>query len=190
MNIYEELLNRFHEVKGTEFGSFTEDKKLDELLKRLSTCEQINEKYGIDLTTNQFNVMNISSVNKFNASVSMCGGDGYIGLISEIFNSDKQPEVAEMLLKISHPTGAYIFGDYYPQAFFNDFFEEVKRESNPKYVDPLNKSLYYTLENAMNVLDIYEKIHKKYSERNKENYRQEMIRRKKIELENLEKQLS
>ena len=73
--------------------------------------------------------------------------------------------------------------------FFNDFFEEVKRESNPKYIDPLNKSLYYTLENAMNVLDIYEKIHKKYSEKNKENYRQEMIRRKKIELENLEKRL-
>ena len=186
MNIYEEFLNRFHEVKGIEFGSFTEDKKLDELLVKLSSCEKIKEKYGIDLMDRKFTIRNISSENKFNASISMCGGDGYIGLVSEIFNSDKQPETPEMLLKISHPTGAYIFGDYYPQIFFNEFFEEVKRETNPEYIDSLNKSLYYTLENAMNVLNNYDKIHKKYVEMNKENYKKEMIRRKKIELENLE----
>ena len=187
MNIYEELLNRFHEVKGSEFKSFTEDKNLDKILNKLSICEKINEKYGIDLTSRKFSNFNVTNENKFNASVSMCGGDGYIGLFSEIFNSKKQPEVAEMLLKISHSTGAYIFGDYYPYEFFDEFFEEVRNKTKPKYVDPLNHSLYYTLENVMNTLDIYQKIYSIYSEMNKENYKKEMIKLKKAEIEALEK---
>jgi len=53
----------------------------------------------------------------------------------------KQPE-DELLLVISFPTGAYIFGDDYPTEFFKEFFQELKTY-NPKYTDTTNKTLYF-----------------------------------------------
>lgn len=190
MNIYKELLARFYEVKGEDIERHTKDDDLKSLLKNLSVCEEIKDVYGIDLTDNNlFNNVEAYTVNNFRTRLHMRGGDGYIGLFSEIYNSDKQPSNKEMLLKISHPTGAYIFGDYYPRDFFDKFFQEVQERTNVEYVDAPNHSLYYTLENVMETLRVYKEIYEEYVEKNKENYRLEMIRRKKAELEKLEASL-
>jgi hypothetical protein len=190
MNLYRELLDKFYEVKGKDIANFTKDKDLESLLNSLSVCVEIKDAYDIDLTNkNVFKNFNVYNINKFNASISMSSGDGYIGLFSEIYNSDKQPKGEQMLLKISHPTGAYIFGDYYPSGFFNKFFQELQERTKVEYVDSLNNSLYYTLENAMESLRLYKEIYAKYSKNNEENYKIEMIRRKKEELERLESQL-
>jgi hypothetical protein len=191
MNLYKELLERFYEVKGHDIKSFTKDKDLESLLNQLSICGEIKEKYEIDLMdTTIFSRFNVLNADNFNACVYMNGGDGYVGSFSKIYNSDKQPNGEEMLFKISHPTGAYIFGDYYPSDFFNKFFEEIINKTNVEYIDPVNHSLYYTLENSLDALYIYKKICREYVEKNKENYKLEMIKRKKEEIEKLENQLN
>lgn len=189
MNIYKELLDRFCEVKGDDIERNTKDYDLKSLLKHLYICKEIKDAYTIDLTSKLFINLNVSSVNAFNSRVNMRGGDGYIGLFSEIYNSDKQPNDEQMLLKISHSTGAYMFGDYYPRDFFDKFFQEVQERTNVEYVDIVNRSLYYTLENVMETLQLYKEIYEEYVEKNKENYRLEMIKRKKAELEKLEAEL-
>lgn len=190
MNIYKEMLEKLYEVKGREIKSFTKIKDLERLLNTLSICEEIKSKYNIDLTDrDMFNEFNVSTVDSFSAQVSMNGGDGYIRLISEIYNSDKQPIGSEMLFKIAHPTGAYIFGEYYPRDLFNEFFEELKNRTNFEYLDDVNHSLYYKIENMLESLGIYNKIYKEYSEKNKENYKKEMIKRKKEEIERLESEI-
>ena len=187
MNVYEKMLKSFYKEKGSDLKSFTKEKDLESLLKTLSTCEYIKEKYGIDLSSrNLFSSFNVSDINKFNANVYMHGGDGYIGLISEVYNASNQPKEPEMLLKISHTTGAYIFGDYYPSDLFEEFFKAIQDKTDVKYMDPINHSLYYSLENTVETLKIYEEIYKEYTEKNKENYKKVMIERKKAELKALE----
>lgn len=58
----------------------------------------------------------------------------------------KQPE-NERLYMISFPTGAYIFGDSYPENTFKSFFGELKGYG-AKYVDTKNSNLYFTSEKA------------------------------------------
>ena len=188
MNVYEKMLREFHKAKGTELKSFTKEKDLESLLNTLSICENIKEKYGLDLSNrNVFSGFSVSSIDRFSANVYMNGGDGYVGSITGIYNSAKQPKSSQILLKISHPTGAYIFGDYYPVDLFNEFFSEVIENTMVEYCDHVNHSLYYTLENTMDTLKKYDEIYKKYIEKNKENYRRIMIERKKHEIEALER---
>ena len=64
-----------------------------------------------------------------------------------------------------------------------------KREQKVEYVDILNHSLYYTLENVMESITIYKEVYKEYVEKNKENYKKVMIEQKKLEIERLQKEL-
>ena len=190
MNVYDKMLRQFYKEKGEEIRKFTKEDDLEKILKTLSTVEKIKDKYGIDFNDSKlFNSYNVTDIYRFNASVSMRGGDGYIGTISKIYNSDKQPSKPQLLLKISHSTGAYIFGNYYPIDFFNEFFKELQDKTKVEYVDPINHSLYYTLENAMESISIYNEVYAEYREKNKENYNKVMIEQKKLEIEKLQKEL-
>ncbi len=96
-----------------------------------------------------------------------------------------QPE-DEVLLSISLPPGAYIFGKDYPQEIFNQFFNELK-EYNPKYKDSMNYTLYYPLDNAKDVFNNFDKILEKYRKINKEDINRRKIIKLKKELEELQK---
>ena len=189
MNVYDKMLKQFQKEKGTEIRKYTKEDDLEGLLKTLSTVEKIKEKYGIDLIDKMFRSFNVTDISRFSANIYIGGGDGYIGTFSEIYNSDKQPPSPQLLLKISHSTGAYIFGDYYPKDLFNEFFAELQAKTKVEYVDILNHSLYYTLENVMESITIYKEVYKEYVEKNKENYKKVMIEQKKLELERLQMEL-
>ena len=73
--------------------------------------------------------------------------------------------------------------------FFNEFFKELQDRTKVEYVDPINHSLYYTLENAMESISIYNEVYTEYREKNKENYNKVMIEQKKLEIERLQKEL-
>jgi len=92
----------------------------------------------------------------------------------------------EMLLSISFPAGAYIFGKDYPQELFLEFFSELKKY-NPKYKDSVNHTLYYPLDNAKDVFNNFDEILNKYHKINKEDCNKREIIRLKKELEELQK---
>jgi hypothetical protein len=71
------------------------------------------------------------------------------------------------LLVISFPTGAYIFGEDYPKDLFREFFDELK-SYNPKYCDTRNSTLYFSLDNAKDVYNNFDKIIEKYKTIHKE----------------------
>ena len=98
----------------------------------------------------------------------------------------KQPE-NEWLFIISFPTGAYIFGeDYnYQKELFKDFFNELK-SYNPDYSDTANKHLYWKLENAKTIYEMFKSILNKYYERNSSELKQRKVEKLRAELTRLE----
>lgn len=96
----------------------------------------------------------------------------------------RQPE-DEMLLKIYFPTGAYIFGEDYAVNFFQKFWLELK-SFKPDYIDEANHSLYWRLDNAKGVFNLFDETLKKYYELNREDAKQRRIEKMKKELEQLE----
>lgn len=96
----------------------------------------------------------------------------------------RQPE-DELLLQISFPTGAYIFGGDYPNDFFQKFWLELK-SFNPDYTDEANHSVYWKVQNAKEIFNSFENILDKYRQLNREDFNKRRIAQMKEELEKLE----
>lgn len=79
------------------------------------------------------------------------------------WSDDGRQPSNEELIKVSFPTGAYIFGDSYPTSVFNRLFTELK-SFNPLYTDTANSSLYFSLEDGARVYKEFDEIYKKYRE--------------------------
>ena len=92
----------------------------------------------------------------------------------------------EELLKISFPTGAYVFGDDYDIEFFSEFYKELHLVE-PKYEDSLNKSLYYSVENGKEAYEHYRNTYKKYCDNLAERRKQNRIKQIEKELSQLKK---
>ena len=86
---------------------------------------------------------------------------------SIVNNSQKQPEVGKWLLCFDYPTGAYVFGNEYIWDLFNDFWEELKSYKYD-FVDDLNHSLYFYLENSKDIIENYHEIFSKYKSKYKD----------------------
>ena len=91
----------------------------------------------------------------------------HIGLLGTEHNrtiawedNDNQPE-NEHLMKISFPSGPYIFSGEYPDKTFKAFFLELK-SYGPKYCDTANSSLYYASDTAHKVYLNFSAIFDKY----------------------------
>lgn len=118
-----------------------------------------------------------------------------IGLWGEKYNrtiaspDDRRQPEDELLLRLTFPGGPYIFGNYsdndYPIELFKKFFEELKAY-NPKYTDTVNKSLYFSVENAGKIFNEFPAILKKYYELKKIDARERKIEKLKAELVKLE----
>jgi hypothetical protein len=109
---------------------------------------------------------------------------GYGRFIS--WSDDGRQPQNEWLLNFSYSTGAYIFGDDYPQAIFQDFWNELKTY-NPKYIDSTNHNMYFSLENAGKILNDYNSIYSKYCELNRLDSKNRKILKLQAELEKLNK---
>lgn len=139
---------------------------------------ELKHKYGLNIEPQEINYVDFYNDGRYR----------FIGMFGEkhkrtISASDdrKQPK-DELLLQISFPTGAYIFGEDYPEDLFDRLFSELK-EYKPKYCDTINSKLYYPIESAKEVFNNFNDILSKY----KNIYKQESKQR---EIEEMEKKLN
>jgi hypothetical protein len=142
---------------------------------------ELKEKYGLNIDPSD--VRSLDWYRKGEYLSIGWWGEKYSRTISWEDNG-KQPK-DELLLQISFSTGAYIFGDDYPTEFFKKFFLELKGY-NPKYCDTVNKSLYFSMNNAAKVFNDFSDILKKYREQNSIDAKKRKIKKIKEELEKLE----
>lgn len=96
----------------------------------------------------------------------------------------RQPE-DEIMLVISFPTGAYIFGDSYPEELFERMWTEIK-SYNPKYTDDMNKTVYFPLDKAAPIANEFRNILNKYYKIYKEETNLRKVNELRRELERLE----
>jgi len=144
---------------------------------------ELEEKYGLKISNYISNnsSKNFVRINEY-LTIAIWGEEHN----RTICNIDTQP-IDEILLQISFPTGAYIFGDDYPKEIFKDFFEELK-SYNYKYIDKINDNLYFTLENSKDIFNNFNEIFKKYLEMYRNNYKQRQIEKLEKELESLKEE--
>jgi len=154
-------------------------------LERQSKCHlcgiELKEKYGFDIDPKTITSFEWVRLNN-NFTVGLWG-EKYRRTVS--WSDDGTQPEDERLLVISFPTGAYIFGDDYPEDLFKKFFLELK-SFNPKYTDSHNHGLYYSMDNAGKVFNNFKNIMNKYNELNREDYKQRRIKKMKDELKKLE----
>lgn len=156
------------------------DKMIEEANRHLFGFK-IYEEYGIDLPHG-----NIPRAAQY------CRIDDarFIGFYGEKYNrtvswedNGKQPE-DEFLLQLSFSTGAYIFGDDYPQELFKEFFNELKNYQ-PKYSDSHNNCLYFSMDNASKIYNDFPSILSKYYTKNKTQSKERKIKTLQAELDKL-----
>ena len=115
----------------------------------------------------------------------------YDGKYREINNISPTPQPKdEWLLNIRFPTGAYflIDGGSFDKPYLSDLFNKMLGEFlalNPKYVDRLNQSMYFTSDNAKEVLDKWNEITTKYKNLVGDELKKIKIEKLKAELEEL-----
>ena len=115
----------------------------------------------------------------------------YDGVYRKIDNISPLPQPSDgWLLNISFPIGAYflIDGGSFDKPFISDLFNKMLGEFlalNPKYVDRLNKSMYFTSDNAKEVLDKWNEITTKYKNLAGDELKKIKIEKLKAELEEL-----
>jgi hypothetical protein len=169
-----EVLNKYRNITVFDYDDLEQKSKY-----HLFGLE-LKEKYGLNIEPRD--ILSLEW-NKFGKYLS-------IGLYGEKYrrtiawsDDDKQPE-DELLIVVGLSTGAYIFGDDYPQELFQQFWHELKNY-NPKYSDTTNHYLYFTLEGGAKLFNEFNDILKKYYEFNKEDSKRRKIKKLQDELEKL-----
>ena len=115
----------------------------------------------------------------------------YDGKHREVNNISPTPQPTdEWLLNIRFPTGPYflIDGGSFDKPYLSDLFNKMLGEFlalNPKYVDRLNQSMYFTSDNAKEVLDKWDEITTKYKNLVGDELKKLKIEKLKAELEEL-----
>jgi len=100
-------------------------------------------------------------------------------------NCQKQPDINDEIINVSFPTGAYIFGDYYPKKLFDDFYNELKDKLKPEFVDDINRSFYLKITDCKNIVEKYNIVLDKYKELNIEEHKKYKIKKLEKELKEL-----
>lgn len=186
---YEEILEVVSKYK--ELGEVYEFRDIRDMIEKAENHLFLinwNEKYGIELA-HDVNVRGNSYIkiddyrhfSRFeDAEAEKKSGQGrYISWEDD----GKQPK-NEWLLNIGFSTGAYIFGDDYPESLFEEFWQELK-SYGPSFCDSHNYNMYFTLENSAKVFNQFNAILRKYHEKNKLEFKQRRIEKLKKELEKL-----
>lgn len=149
------------------------------------TCKyklaELEELFSIDLKGKSFSTHikmgydNTKSINYYDG--------GQSGRSISWSDDGRQPE-KEWLYVLSYPCGAYTFHSDYPTETFNNFIDEIKTY-NPKYSDTINKSFYFSQENAKAIHENIDELFNKYSGQVKDELKQIKIKKLKDELAEL-----
>lgn len=165
--------------------------KVKDNCKKFKKKYEILDKYDVDIDINKILTdENIELKSKY-ANISIYRIIGTKKSKSYILNSDKQPN-NELLMCYDHPTGSYMFGGstwgeekYYDDELFDQYFNELKNYGY-SYIDELNSTIYFTIDNGMKLYKDYEKICKKYQKLFNERIKNNKINKLKKQLEELE----
>jgi hypothetical protein len=142
---------------------------------------ELKETYGFDIDPKNINGLGLVDLGQH---TKVCWIGEKHGRTISWPDGGIQPE-DELLLYITFPTGAYIFGNDYPTQFFQRFFKELL-DLNPKYTDIHNSTLYYSMDNAGSVFNQFNVLYEKYQELNREDWKQRRIQKMKEDLLKLE----
>ena len=171
-----DMLNKHREICDYEIDSIRSKANV-----HLFAIE-LKEKYGLNIEPD--NVYSLEYVN-INDYISIgYWGEKYNRTIS--WEDDGKQPKDELLLSIQFSTGAYIFGDDYPEELFKEFFQELKTYK-PKYTDSANKGLYFPIKKAKNIFNEFQEILNNYNEKNKKESSERKIKKLEGELEQLNK---
>ena len=188
---YEDILNVCEKYADESYLSdfeFEDVRNMRDKAKNHLMIVDWQDKYGLDIKYDRqfygYNYVKIDEHRYFSyfddAKTEKKEGRGkYISWEDD----GKQPK-NEWLLSISFSTGAYIFGQDYPTALFEEFWQELK-SYNPKFCDSHNHSMYFSLETAKDIFNNFPEILKKYHEKNREDAKKRKIKKMEEEIAKL-----
>lgn len=166
---YNEILEVLHRYKDISIFNSNEIKEIEKRCNTHLFGVELVEKYGLNINPKS---IYSSTYQELTSNIVIIFMDGENTKIS--WSDDGKQPKNETLLEFKFPTGAYIFGDYYPKELFNEFFIELKSYS-PKYSDTVNKCLYFSLDNAANIFNSFNSIYTKYNNKVQDYIKKERI---------------
>ena len=156
----------------------------------LSEIDKINlsNEFGFELLGRDHTCFTPKGFGHLTYHIILAHYDGVYRMVNNI-SPTTQPK-DEWLLNVSFPTGAYflIDGGSFDKPYLSDLFNKMLGEFldlKPKYVDRLNKSMYFTSDNAKEVLDKWDEITSKYKNLVGDELKKLKIEKLKAELEEL-----
>ena len=133
----------------------------------LAEIDKINlsNKFGFELLDRDHTCYTPKGFGHLTYHIILAHYDGEYRMVNNISPTPQPTD--EWLLNISFPTGAYVLidGSIFDKPYLGDLFNKMLGEFlalNPKYVDRLNQSMYFTSDNAKEVLDKWDEITTKY----------------------------
>jgi hypothetical protein len=150
-------------------------------LKLLIQLEEISTEFGVEIPCHYGYGSSWYKLSDFQT----------IGIYGEDHNrtiswsdDDSQPD-NEWLYVICFSTGAYIFGQEYPTKTFQAFFNELK-QFEPKYIDSMNTSLYFTSKKSAAIHAAFPEILQRYKGLVYDELKEKRIKALQDELEKLQ----
>ena len=169
--IYKEILDVINKYK--DFIKF-DIRELERIKQKHLFQLELLEKYGIKVPFDNIYNLDYIKIDEYR-SIGYYGGK-YRRTIS--WSDDGKQPIDELLFEIHFSAGAYIFGDDYPTELFNKMWVELK-QYKPKYLDTVNKCLYFSMDKAKGIFYDFPKILEKYYQINEK----DIVKRKKEKLE-------
>ena len=155
----------------------------------LSEIDKINlsDKFGFELLDRGYTCYTPKGFSHLDYHIILAHYNGECRKVNNI-SPTPQPK-DEWLLGIRFPTGPYFLIDSgFDKPYLIDLFNKMLEEFlalNPKYVDRLNKSMYFTSDNAKEALDKWNEITSKYKNLVGDELKKLKIEKLKAELEEL-----
>ena len=148
----------------------------------------LSNKFGFELLDRGYTCYTPKGFSHLDYHIILAHYDGEYRMVNNISPTPQPTD--EWLLNIRFPTGAYflIDGGSFDKPYLSELFNKMLGEFlalNPKYVDRLNKSMYFTSDNAKEVLDKWNEITTKYKNLVGDELKKLKIEKLKVELEEL-----
>ena len=147
----------------------------------------LSNKFGFELLDRDYTCYTPKGFGHLTYHIILAHYDGVYRKIDSISPTPQPTD--EWLLKVGFPTGAYFLIDNgFDKPYLSELFNKMLGEFlalNPKYVDRLNQSMYFTSDNAKEVLDKWDEITTKYKNLVGDELKKLKIEKLKAELEEL-----
>ena len=182
LNFTESNVDHFDQLNNTSV-SLSVNQILDEITK-----VNLSNEFGFELLDRDYTCYTPKGFSHLDYHIILAHYDSNN---REVYNISPTPQPTdEWLLKVGFPTGAYflIDGSSFNKPYLSDLFNKMLEEFialKPKYVDRLNKSMYFTSDNAKDALDKWDEITSKYKNLVGDELKKLKIEELKAELEEL-----